>query len=272
MDVANRFFSRLRQPEYTGENRCFPCTTVNIGAALVTSGLVGAVMQAGASAAAGVAAALATFALCTALIYFRGYLVPGTPTLTKRYLPNHALAAFGKEPTIDYRADGGIDQEAVLTDIGALEPCTDSQDLCLVEEFRTAWYEEMKHIDDTGSFESIFHFVEVDDGEVDIEQHETSLQVTVNGTFIGVWKSRAAFLADMAAASILADRCEGWDNLEGNQRHELVSGLRLFIDQCPTCGAVPKFGTETVETCCAAREVAAVDCTDCGARLFETPA
>jgi len=32
------------------------------------------------------------------LIHLRGYLVPGTPTLTKRYLPDDVLQLFGKEP------------------------------------------------------------------------------------------------------------------------------------------------------------------------------
>ena len=33
-----------------------------------------------------------------AAIWLRGYLVPGTPELTKRYLPERALALFGKAP------------------------------------------------------------------------------------------------------------------------------------------------------------------------------
>ncbi|WP_049896466.1 hypothetical protein [Natrialba chahannaoensis] len=78
----------LKQPEYTGENRCLPCTLVNLAIAAVAGWLVARKHR-----AAGVLA----IAVSTAIIYFRGYLVPGTPTLTKRYLPADVLRLFGKE-------------------------------------------------------------------------------------------------------------------------------------------------------------------------------
>ena len=89
MSVVDSF----RQPEYTGENRCGPCTAVNL------------LLTAGASAAAWVLlapwVAAGTFAAGAATIYLRGYLVPGTPALTKRYLPAPVLRAFGKAPLSD---------------------------------------------------------------------------------------------------------------------------------------------------------------------------
>ena len=79
----------LKQPEYTGENRCEPCTILN----LVIAGAVGLLIarrsRLGGALAVGIS---------IALIYLRGYLVPGTPTLTKRYLPADVLRWFGKEP------------------------------------------------------------------------------------------------------------------------------------------------------------------------------
>lgn len=80
---------RLRHPEYTGENRCIPCTLVNAGIALVAAGIVGWF-----NPIVG-AAILATAAI---VIYFRGYLVPGTPTLTERYLPEAVHARFDHHP------------------------------------------------------------------------------------------------------------------------------------------------------------------------------
>ncbi|WP_049928960.1 hypothetical protein [Halopiger goleimassiliensis] len=79
----------LKQPEYTGENRCLPCTIVNLAIAAVVGWLIGRKHR--------VAGVLA-FAVSVVVIYLRGYLVPGTPTLTKRYLPPEVLRWFGKEP------------------------------------------------------------------------------------------------------------------------------------------------------------------------------
>ena len=79
----------LRQPEYTGENRCTPCTVVNVCIAALLAVAVGVAFP---------LAGVVVFVLSLAAIYLRGYLVPGTPTLTKRYLPNRVLALFDKAP------------------------------------------------------------------------------------------------------------------------------------------------------------------------------
>ncbi|AXR80057.1 hypothetical protein [Natrarchaeobaculum sulfurireducens] len=78
---------RLEQPEYTGRNRCLPCTIVNLVIAAILGTLV-----ARKSRTAGLFVTVASIAL----VYLRGYLVPGTPTLTKRYLPATVLDWFGK--------------------------------------------------------------------------------------------------------------------------------------------------------------------------------
>ena len=80
---------RIRQPAYTGENRCLPCTVLNVAIAFLATVL---------AAPLGPVAVAVVFAASMGSIYFRGYLIPGTPTLTKRYLPAPVLEAFGKEP------------------------------------------------------------------------------------------------------------------------------------------------------------------------------
>lgn len=102
--AATAVTATLRQPEYTGENRCPPCTVVNAVIAAVGSVTVGVV-------ASPVAGAVA-LAVGAAAIWLRGYLVPYTPQLTKRYLPERVLAWFGKaeSPTgltgVDVAANG----------------------------------------------------------------------------------------------------------------------------------------------------------------------
>jgi hypothetical protein len=86
----------LGQPEYTGENRCLPCTALNLAVAVGVAVVVGRRRR---------AVAGAWLAVAVALIALRGYLVPGTPELTKRYLPDRVLAWFGKDPWDDGRPE-----------------------------------------------------------------------------------------------------------------------------------------------------------------------
>jgi hypothetical protein len=97
---------RLRRPEYTGENRCTPCTVVNTAlAALLAAGaggLAAAATPAGTgpvpAPVPGLAAGGLVLAAGLASIHLRGYLVPGTPRLTKRYFPDRVLAWFDRAP------------------------------------------------------------------------------------------------------------------------------------------------------------------------------
>lgn len=114
---------RFREPEYTGENRCMPCTVLNAALALALTV---------AAAAFGPVTALVVFVGSFASIYFRGYLVPGTPELTKRYLPARVLALFGKAPEgpRDGWEGGGpvrvTDETAAVTSESGPVPSTDT--------------------------------------------------------------------------------------------------------------------------------------------------
>lgn len=89
MSVTRSPLERLARPEYTGGNRCTPCTVVNLVFAVGLALAAGRVRS---------LLALPTLVAATVVIYLRGYLVPGTPALTRRYLPDRVLAAFDKRP------------------------------------------------------------------------------------------------------------------------------------------------------------------------------
>lgn len=117
----SHLFDRVHQPEYTGENRCIPCTSVN---------LVIAAVLAGGIARRSRPLAVAAFTASLVAIYVRGYLVPGTPTLTKRYFPDWVLAAFDKEPEPEF--EGGIEFDTIeeLTNTGVdttVDPTEDDE-------------------------------------------------------------------------------------------------------------------------------------------------
>lgn len=98
--MKGKILETLHQPEYTGDNRCEACTIVNGIIAAVLSAIIVRKSK---------LAAVVTIGLSAVLIYLRGYLIPGTPTLTKRYLPPSVLRLFGKEaaPT-DYSGFGAV--------------------------------------------------------------------------------------------------------------------------------------------------------------------
>jgi len=296
MSGSGSLRSRLRQPEYTGENRCLPCTVLNVAIAAVGTTLLVAWLAAAGYATAGVALGAVVLAVSLGAIWLRGYLVPGTPTLTKRYLPEPVLAAFGKAPaespdgveagvgeeagtdgtTADSTAPAGardaeaVDVEALLERAGAIEPCR-GDDRCLTDEFGRAWREETESVRDAEDLGSWLDSLGLEDGDVVTNDLGGSFAVNVDGHLVGTWESRPAFEADLAAGAVVADRVAEWESLSARARGQVCNGLRIFLETCPGCGGPVSFGTETVESCCSSRTVAAVTCDDCGARVFETP-
>ena len=256
---------RLRQPEYTGENRCTPCTIANLVIAVVVSGLVAAVFP---------PAAAAVFAVSVAAIYLRGYLVPGTPTLTKRYLPDSVLKLFDKyEPPEPPALDDDADIEAFLLDVAAVEECRDGTDLCLTDEFAEAWYGRIESLrdrdDERDSVALLFDGLDVDRDRVRIESYGDAYDAYIDDTRVGQWESRAAYLADIAAEAEFRERHPAWERLGFDERTEVLGALRLWLERCPACGGPVTLGEDTVESCCRSIDVIAATCEDCGARVFE---
>jgi hypothetical protein len=268
MSAPGGVLERFRRPEYTGENRCLPCTVVN---AVIAGALALAAVGVGwtVSPAAGIVAGVAVAGLSAASIYLRGYLVPGTPTLTKRYFPEWLLRLFGKAETApEPVTEADLDPERELMRANALEERPDGSDLRLTDEFREAWYGAIDRVEGADR-ERLLELLDVE-GNVEYEEFGSAFTATVDGHTVGKWESRAAFHADLGAANVLAQRYPDWDALSIEVQSQLLNGLRLFIDACPSCGGEPEFGTDTVASCCSEYEVAAVACRDCEARLFES--
>jgi hypothetical protein len=271
MGETGGVLTRFKQPEYTGENRCLPCTVVNVLIAAVVSVVVGAGLVTVSSPTVSAAISSGIFLASVVAIYFRGYLVPGTPELTKRYFPPWLLSLFGKGPKAGNEYDSDLDPEVALQEVGALEPCPEGDDLCLTESFRADWNDEIDRIKTADvSRERLLDLLDIDQGTVEFEEFGDTFRASVNGRVVGKWESEAAFLADLGAANVLANRYRNWDAMPVEEQSQLLNGLRLFIDTCPECGGIPEFGTDTVESCCSTHQVAAVSCANCDARLFES--
>lgn len=268
--------SRLRRPEYTGANRCWPCTAANLAVAALGAGSVylwGTVLV---SAAVGAAAGGAVAACSLAMVWLRGYLLPGTPTLS-RSLPPAVLGAFGKEATPSVargvtgpaaETDGGRDcgdPAAVLRRAGVV-----GEDGALSGEFQADWDARIGITDPADGTALADRFdlpVGTAAGEVG-----RGVVARADGERVGAWPSALAVRADLASATLLADRAPDWGALAPADRGRVCAELRARRETCPDCGGALSTGSATVRSCCGQRDVVATGCVDCGARLVERDA
>ena len=277
-DIRPGRLDRFRRPEFTGENRCIPCTLVNLAIAGVGAGALAAVGRPG-LAAGGFTAGLAA-------IWLRGYLVPGTPALTKRYLPERALRLFGKGTEPASPAD--IDAEAYLLSADALVETPDGADLEFAPWFAAAWDDALDgmrlragvadeggpatEVDDVGEgadVTALASLTGVDESSLSLSWAEGAAFAFADGHRIGHWESRAAFLADVAADRALTGALEDWSDLPLASRSDVLGALRLFVDRCPACEGSVALEERVVESCCSSYDAIAGRCTACDARLFE---
>ncbi|MDL0138608.1 hypothetical protein PNP85_03675 [Halobacterium salinarum] len=302
----------LHQPEYTGENRCGPCTVLNLVIAALLGSLIARKTKLG---------GLIAVTVSVSLIYLRGYLVPGTPTLTKQYLPSSVLRWFGKDPepeiatgfgaetadstsangsmtpssaeestapdrsagvdetttsnnesTSEERPTAAGDLEAYFLDRGILEPCADTDDLCLTESFETTWFKEIKPLTDSEitSSKVVEAFgVEDEDHHFELITRDEALFLESASRQFGQWPSRPALIADIAASRVLQSQVSDWEIYEPREKGQLLNSLRMFLETCPTTDGDIQIGEEIVESCCSSHKVIAVSCEETGERLFE---
>jgi hypothetical protein len=258
---------RYQNPRYTGENRCLPCTITNVVLAAVGSLALGALAP-----PLGVGAFLASLLI----VYLRGYLVPGTPTFTRRYFPDWLLARFDK---VDRPAtDGPVDVEGTLVAAGVL--VDGAEDLALAPSFAAEWTDRIRGLDadrtglsdverDRADAADLAAMTDLPADSIDVERYGAAVVASLDDHRIGRWESRAAFVADLAAARELDRRVPRWRSLPLAVRSELLGSLRLFLERCPACDATVTLDHEVVRSCCRDYDVIAVSCAGCGSRLLE---
>ncbi|MFB6301462.1 MAG: hypothetical protein ABEH78_01165 [Haloferacaceae archaeon] len=261
---------RLRQSRYTGENRCIPCTVVNLGIAGVLAVATAAITYGTGPVVAALVGG-AAFLVAAVVIYLRGYLVPGTPWLTRTYAPDWLLRPFDKdEMSTPQATTGDIDTEAFLKRAGAVTECPHEDDLCLTDAFQVAWRDRIARLREADTTRAeLAAILEVDPERLSFEGFDDAFVARIDGRRAGQWESHAAFLADVAAANALCERSAGWDTLDIQSRSSLLNGLRIFLERCPACDSPVTIGEEVVQSCCRSVGVVAVTCQDCGARIFE---
>ncbi|WP_135304171.1 hypothetical protein [Haloarcula amylovorans] len=269
MSEGSSPLARIRNPEHTGENRCLPCTAVNLVIAVALSGLAALV-------AVELAAAVAVVSV--AAIALRGYLVPGTPRLTKQYLPERVLRAFGKDTTstepddfdtlekVRNHRENAVDADAFLAEEGIVTG--EGEDRELTDEFVAAAGDQLDaRSERTDLRDPLAHAFEVEPDDVTVERGDHP-SVTV-GHRIREWPSQSALSVDVAAHEALTEWTDRWSDVPLEQRVNMLETIRSQWPVCPACGGRVE-GTSDVQTsCCGVHEVLAVACVDCGERLAE---
>jgi len=272
MNRIRHAVERFRQPEYTGRNRCLPCTAVNAALAVALAAAVGVGWRP--------VGGLLVLSISAAVIYFRGYLVPGTPGLTQHYFPNRVLRAFSKdaaaydaaarESAADTGETDGTGIEELLSSTGVVEPCAEEDDLYLTDEFSDVWWRRIRQFraDDERAAGHLAAMLDVDPAALSFVDGD-QFGVIYRGDLIAEWASDAAFYADLAAEPTLAEWMGDSNGLDDRQRTELLVGLRGFLQECPACEADLEQVEEVRKFCCTGDVVSvSVDCGSCGARVF----
>lgn len=260
----------VKNPSYTGPNRCLPCTLLNLAIALALSAVV---VAAAATTGRTVSLVLGVGTLtgAAAVIYLRGYLIPGTPTLTKRYVPDRLLALFDAEPAGVDRV--GTDPQELLLEVGIVLDDPIVADLVLAPAFADVWERAIAshRADERAVRESLGALVGADPDELAFEDRPHAFLAWADEESLALarWPSRAACVADAAAATAMPDFDPDWNRRPLPVRVELLGVLRLFLEQCPACDGPTALSQDVVESCCRNRDVVAATCRDCDTRLFE---
>jgi len=283
---ATSVLERLRRPEYTGADRCWPCTITN--AALL--GLFGAL-----AAVVWPPLAVAILAVGAAGIWLRGYLVPYTPRVAPALFDRLPVPSPKSDPRpepgsiTEAGGDDAPDGEAVLEallEAGIID--ADETSLALDPSFRDAWAEEQRALRDAGEQRSSSPDSQTRQ-DADAESLAAAIEATtpegisvrtqgaddslflVEGAGGGVTLSRPIAIAEAAAARALEATAP---ELSPAVRASAARPLRGFLETCPACGS------DVVETsprnCCGTtnpRDAAdrVLACPSCDRRLYTIP-
>lgn len=273
----------LRRPEHTGENRCWPCTTVNVALVAVAAAVISV-------ANAPVGAAVVVTGL--ALVWLRGYVVPGTPRFAPRLVAaipggdalfHGAAATDGGDPTPDESGSldpDEVDGEALLDALlsgGVLE--ADGDAVAPTAEYRERWRAEMDRLR-TRETEAIA------DAAREVSPATASRAIRGEGTEEGeewvalssgdantideTWLRRPVAIAEIAgyrAAEPFLD--------DDSMRLAAARTNRMFLEACPDCGSDLQRGVDL--PCCGGytgpgeEPAETLACPACEVRLYTFP-
>lgn len=224
---------RLRRSAHTGENRCWPCTAVNVAILVLLVAALAAFRPLGA-ALVGLAGSV--------VIWQRGYLVPYTPQFAPRLVSSLRSATGSKgrpRPAHLDDVDGfdgaGAEPADVLAALVAADVVVpEDESVGVAEAFATAWEAEMDGLAAAPEGALVDRVTNVLDGvsagRVEHAGSETFLVLSGGPNGSTAWVHRPLAIAEVAAAQALART-----SLPAEYRGRAAHALCAFLETCPVC-------------------------------------
>ncbi len=238
----------LRSQAYTGPHRCLPCTIVNIVILGVVTASVGYVL--------GPVVAVPLAVVGGAVIWLRGYLLPGTPYFGAHIVARVPLDAFHTEKPIatpePSPSRNDIDPPAFVDSCITHGIVREGDGhIGLVRAFRKQWRREIRTVrgfSDAAlktNLETALPWV----SESELIEHQGSSWIVLSDESERVenesWLPVAIAIADLAAIRVLRNYASDMDH---GRRIVAVGPLRSFLERCPLC-ETPVEAT-SVDSCC----------------------
>jgi hypothetical protein len=240
----------IRRPDHTGSNRCWPCTVVNV--VLVAVGAA-AVAVAGWP---GVGVGLAVGGL--ALVWLRGYVVPGTPRFAPRLvapIPGSDALFHGSDGGVATPDGGGsLDPDEIegeelldrLIESGVLE--LDGDTVVPTAEYDERWraeIDELRDLDTETLAEMARELSPATASQVrrDGDDEWVALSAADANVMDETWVRRQVAIAEIAGYRATEPFLD-----DDAVRLAAARTNRMFLDACPDCGTGLERGTDM--SCC----------------------
>lgn len=268
------YFDTFRSPEYTGSNRCWPCTMFNIIILGFVTASIGYVVR------PLVAVPLAVVG--GAVVWLRGYLVPGTP-----YFGAYIVARFPLEVFHSNRSnpspntittDTDIDPAALINSLVENSVLQEYDDrLQLAPAFREQWRDEICEVRDLS--DDVLASTLVDTlpwvSQSEIVEHEGNSWIVLSNESRSVdeeaWLTVVSATAELAAVRALGNYAPG---MHHERRIAAAPPLQSLLERCPICET--PIEETAVDACCGSPQHIHTEservlaCPECGEIITDT--
>ncbi|GAA0279855.1 hypothetical protein [Halobacterium noricense] len=252
--------SGLRNPAYTGENRCLPCTVLNL---VLVAVLVVPILR-----FLGLPAATLVAAIGAGVVWVRGYLVPYTPRIAPELvalspLPGHWFKKQVGGGSISGDEPAGEEVFEALVAAGVVR--LDEEAVLMDSDFESEWHVEMSSL----ASQSLDELAAAAEG---ISGVESARPLRSEGKRWFVVNKRHSLVPyPILLAEVGAVRALPPSVPDGSVQLTSARMLRQFLETCPVCEA--DLVRSLTTGCCGSPKNASEMrvCTVCGHRLFTIP-
>jgi hypothetical protein len=238
-----RDLDSLRDPTYTGSNRCWPCTVVNVA---IVSLCVLALRGRGKKQSG---LLLGFFGL--AAVYLRGYVVPYTPQFAPKLVAMSPIPDEWFHDVVDESESGSLatdvalDGESImrgLADAGVLT--ADGEAVVLDQTVDEEWRSQMTDLSKLSLADLAAELEQTLPHVTEAEPYTgEGREWVVVGSGSGQLVSRPVAVAELAAYRTLDDHLD-----DERLRLAAAESFRMFLESCPVCDSALVTSDETA--CC----------------------